>query len=701
MWHAARVKQLATISFALVLAGCGASSPPATAPAPEPAPPVEAPPAPAPTPPVLSLRGVLADDIDRSADPCADFFQYANGAWRTSHPIPASQSRWSRRWESGETNKEHLKELLDGVAAHSGSPPGSADQIVGDFYAACTDEARANAAGVAPIAPQLAVIDAIKTRADLVHAIIELHPVIGVPFGFGSQQDPHQPARVIADVGPGGLGLPNRDYYVKPDKRFVEARAKYRAHVIAMFQLAGRKASPAAIDAVIALETALAKATLDNVAERDPKNLDHPTQFAALVKSAPHVDFAAYADSLHVPHDALNVDEPAFVAALDREMASAPIETWKTYLTWHLLSSAASTLNAPLVQEDFDFTQGYLEGAKEMKPRWKRCAETADALFGEALGQKYVERYFPPAAKARMQEMVKNILLATGDAIREAAWMTDATKQRALGKLATFNPKIGYPDKWKDYSSVHVTRDALWDDVVAGSKFLATDDAAKIGKPVDRTLWGMTPPTSNAYYNPQLNEIVFPAGILVPPGFDMQASDAVNYGAIGVVIGHEVSHGFDDQGAQYDETGALANWWTPDDLKQFQARGKCVSDQFDGYFIEPGIHINGKLVLGESIADLGGVTIAWRAYQRSLAGKPGETIDGFTPEQQFFLGWAQWRGDETRPEEQRLMVQNDPHPVAKFRVNGPLSNTPAFAKAFGCKADAPMVRADAQRCTVW
>jgi endothelin-converting enzyme/putative endopeptidase len=342
-----------------------------------------------------------------------------------------------------------------------------------------------------------------------------------------------------------------------------------------------------------------------------------------------------------------------------------------------------------------------LEGATEIKPRWKRCAEQADELFGEALGQKYVERYFPPAAKARMKQMVDNILLATGDAIRDASWMSAATKQRALGKLATFNPKIGYPDKWKDYSSVHVTRDALWADVLAGVQFLATEDAAKIGKPVDRTLWGMTPPTSNAYYNPQLNEIVFPAGILVPPGFDMTASDAVNYGAIGVVIGHEVSHGFDDEGAQFDENGALSNWWTDDDLKAFQARGKCISDQYDGYFIEPGIHHNGKLVLGESIADLGGVIIAWRAYQRSLAGKPGPTIDGFTPEQQFFLGWAQWRGDEVRPEAARLMIQNNPHPVSKWRVIGPLSNVAAFASAFGCKADAAMVRPVAQRCSIW
>ncbi len=691
------------------LAACGGASAPATTVAAPPATNVPATPVAAAEPPAAppaapALRGVFASDVDRTADPCTDFFQYANGAWRAAHPIPASQGKWSRRWESGELNKEHMKDLLAEIAAHPGAPKGSADQIVGDFYLACTDEAATDRAGVAPIAPQLAKLDAIKTRADILHAIIDLHAVnIGVAFGVGSQQDPHQPTRVLADVMPSGLGLPERDYYLRPDKRFVEARAKYRAHMAKVFELAGRKQPAAALDAVMALETTFAKAQLDNVAARDPKAHDHPTTFAALGKLAPHVEWAAYLDALHIPHGdaSLNVDEPAYMSAVDKALAQTPVATWKTYLTWHLLADAAPFLSTPLVTEAFDFDEAYLAGATEIKPRWKRCAETADLLFGEALGKKYVEKYFSPEAKARMKTMVDNILLATGDTIREAAWMSDATKKRALTKLSTFNPKIGYPDKWKDYASVPVTRDALWEDVLAGRRFVVADDLAQIGKPLDRGRWGMTPPTSNAYYNPQQNEIVFPAGILVAPGFDLGVSDAVNYGSIGVVIGHEVSHGFDDQGAQYDETGALSNWWTPADLTAFQAKGKCVSDQFDGYFIEPGIHHTGKLVLGESIGDLGGVTIAWRGYQRSLAGKPAATIDGFTPEQQFFLGFAQWRGDETRPETQRLMVQGDPHPVAKYRVIGPLSNSPAFAKAFACKPDAAMVRSEATRCTVW
>jgi endothelin-converting enzyme/putative endopeptidase len=714
-----RVKLSALFSTLATLTACGATAPSTTVPAPPPTgvastppppPPIDAAAAPAapaaPPPPVVAaVRGVLVDDIDRTADPCTDFFQYANGAWRAAHPIPASQPRWSRRWESGETNKEHLKELLEQIAALPSQPPGSVEQIVGDFYGACMNEAAADAAGVTPIAPALAAIDQIKTSADVATAIEAGHAMgINVGFADGAEQDPHKPERVIADIVAAGIGLPDRDYYVKPDKRFAEARAKYREHMAKMFELAGRPQTPATLDAVFALETQLAKATLDNVAQRDPKKLDHPMTVAKLAKLAPSFPWADYLrTALHQPDgETFNVDQPAFISAFDHALAQTPVPIWKAYLAWHLLRSAAPYLSAPFVQEDFAFGAQYLEGAKEMKPRWKRCAETADALFGEALGKAYVEKFFPPEAKARMREMVDNILAATGDAIRDATWMSETTKKRALGKLATFNPKIGYPDHWKDYRSVVVKRDALWNDVVAGRAFVVADDRAQIGKPVDRARWSMTPPTSNAYYNPQLNEIVFPAGILVPPGFDIGASDAVNYGAIGVVIGHEVSHGFDDQGAQYDELGALSNWWTAEDLKQFQARGTCVVQQFDSYFIEPGIHENGKLVLGESIGDLGGVTIAWRAFQRSLANKgPAPTIDGFTPEQQFFLGWAQWRGDETRPETRRLMVQGDPHPDAKFRVNGPLSNSPAFAAAFRCKPGSPMVRADAQRCTVW
>jgi endothelin-converting enzyme/putative endopeptidase len=366
------------------------------------------------------------------------------------------------------------------------------------------------------------------------------------------------------------------------------------------------------------------------------------------------------------------------------------------------MTQAARFMAQPFEDENFNFYHKELAGVGELKPRGVRCAEATDQLLGEALGREYVNRYFPPEAKARATEMVKNILSAMGDTIQGLDWMSPETKKKAEEKISTFNIKVGYPDKWKDYSSVKITRGDFFGDVVSASTFLVADDRSYIGKPVDRGRWGMTPPTSNAYYNPLLNEIVFPAGILVPPAFSMQVTDAVNYGAIGVVMGHEISHGFDDQGAQFDAQGRLNNWWTPDDLKKFQTKTACVVNQFDNYFIEPGIHHNGKLVLGESIGDLAGVKIAYLAFQKSLQGKPpAPTIDGFNPDQQFFIAWGQFRGDETRPETQRLMVQGDPHPVAKYRVIGPLSNFPPFAQTFSCKAGSAMVRPADQRCVVW
>jgi endothelin-converting enzyme/putative endopeptidase len=402
----------------------------------------------------------------------------------------------------------------------------------------------------------------------------------------------------------------------------------------------------------------------------------------------------------------LNVQEPKFLEEFDRQLDKDPLISWKTYLKWHLLRSAAMSLSQPFVDESFDFDQRYLAGAKELKPRWKRCVESTDRLLGEALGKKYVEKYFPPAAKARMQEMVANLRLAMKETIEGLAWMSPETKTKALEKLSTFNPKIGYPDKWLDYSHVPIRRDSFWADVVAGRKFNVDDDRSTIGKPTDRGRWGMTPPTSDAYYNPLLNEIVFPAGILQPPAFSMDNVDAVNYGAIGVVIGHEISHGFDDQGAQYDSLGRLNNWWTADDLKQFQQRGQCIVDQFESYFIEPGIHHNGKLVEGESIGDSAGAKLAFLAFKISQRSKtpgkpPAPVLDGFTPEQQFFIAWGQFRGDQIRPETQRLMVQGDPHPIAKYRVIGPISNMPVFQEAFKCKPDAPMVRPAEKRCEVW
>jgi endothelin-converting enzyme/putative endopeptidase len=653
-----------------------------------------------------SLHSIDLNDMDRKANPCDDFYEFANGTWRANNPIPASMARWSRRWQSGESAKDKLREILEAAAAEKNEPKGSADQIIGDYYGACMDEPRVNARGIDPLKPWFSKIDSARDMAALQTVMADLHDIlVNVPFGMGSQADPHKPSWVLADFGASGLGLPDRDYYLKTEPRFKEAREKYIEHVTTMLKLAGwdAKSASAATQTVMAMETKLSEATLDNVALRDPTATDHNTTLAQLQTMAPHLNWAAYLQHKQLPTDVdMNVDQPKFMQEVDRQMQQTSLTDWKVYLKWQLLNSMANSLSAPFVEENFAFNGKYLAGATEMKPRWKRCAESADQLFGDALGKKYVEKYFPPEAKARMQEMVRNLLGAMRDDILSRPWMSDDTKEKAMAKVATFQQKIGYPDKWKDYSHVDVRRDAYFEDVIAGRKFVEADDRGTIGKTVDRTRWGMTTPTSDAEYSPLMNSIEFPAGILQPPAFDMNATDAVNYGAIGVVIGHEISHGFDDEGAQYDFLGRLRNWWTDTDLKDFQTRAACVADQFDHYYIEKDIHHNGKLVLGESIGDLGGAKIAFMAYQKSLEGKPRPAdVDGYTPEQQFYIAWGQFRGDEIRPEAARLMVQTDPHPIAKFRVIGPLSNLPEFQKAWSCKADSPMVRPEGKRCDVW
>lgn len=656
-----------------------------------------------------TLKSIELGDMNRALDPCTDFFEYANGNWRAQNPIPASMVRWSRRWRSGETIKDDIKVILDEAAQNKSAAKGTTAQLIGDYYGSCTDEASVNAAGMKPIEPWLAEIDAAKDTAALLRIMANLHDIgVTVPFALNGSQDPHEPTMILADISANGLSLPERDYYLGSEARFAEARAKFLVHVAKMFQLAGADDAKAATAAktVLDMETHLAQASLDPASLRDPKATDHKTTFTQLQAIAPHLQWSGYFEHMKLPKDvALNVQEPKFLAEVDRQMQSVPLADWKTYLKWQMLNALASDLSSNFVEEDFDFSGKFLNGATELKPRWKRCAESTDNLFGEALGKEYVERHFPPEAKARMKELVQNVLAAMHDDILTLPWMGEETKKRALAKLATFNVKVGYPDKWKDYSHVVLTRDNYWNNALAGKRFNVEDNLSTIGKPVDRGRWGMTPPTSNAYYTPLLNEIVFPAGILVPPAFDVKASDAMNYGAIGVVIGHEISHeishGFDDEGSQYDELGALKNWWTADDLKKFQDRGACVAKQFDGYFIEPGVHHNGKLVLGESIGDLGGAKIAFKAYEKSLEGKPRPAnVDGFTPEQQFFIAWGQWRGDAVRIETQRVMVQSDPHPIGKYRVNGPLSNLPEFQKAFSCKAGSAMVRAE-DRCEVW
>jgi putative endopeptidase len=651
-----------------------------------------------------ALQGVQVGDVDRKVDPCTDFFAYSNGRWRAENPIPASMPRWSRRWAAGESTKEQLRDILEQAAAAK-AQRGSVEQLIGDYYAGCMNEAQANSLGAKPVAPLLAQIDAIRSTADLQKTIGELHAAgIAAPFVVLGDSDVHNPSFVISQYYNNSLAMPDRDYYLKDDARFKEAREKYLAYMQRLFTLAGSNATQAkaAADTVLRLEKQYANASLDNVAVRDPQQTDHKMTFAELQKLAPAFDWNGYYTATGLRQGDLNVNEPKLVQEFGRQLRETSLADWQTYLRSRVLDSAAPSLSDDFVKAEFAFRGQFLNGAREMKPRWKRCVESTDAQLGEALGRKYVEKHFPPEAKARMQELVKNLRLAMQETIEGLEWMSPQTKARALEKLSTFNPKIGYPDKWKDYSKVAVRRDAYWESVLAAQKFGVQDDHAQINKPIDRGRWGLTPPTSDAYYNPTLNEIVFPAGILQPPAFSMQVADAVNYGAIGVVIGHEISHGFDDQGAQFDAQGRLKNWWTDTDLKKFQERGQCVVKQYEGYFIEPGVHHNGKLVLGESIGDLAGAKIAYRAFQISQRGKPpAPTIDGYTPDQQFFIAWGQFRGDEVRPEFARTMVQGDPHPVAKYRVIGSVSNLPEFQKAFECKAGAPMVRSKEERCEVW
>jgi len=567
------------------------------------------------------------------------------------------------------------------------------------------DESAVDAAGIKPVQAEIARVRAIKDRAGIASEIVALSALgLSAPVPVYGQQDLHDPTMVVANIDAGGLGLPDRDYYLKTEDRFVDARAKYLEHMQKMFELAGDApaAAKAKATSIFAFEKRLAEASLDNVALRDPKQQDHKMSFADLQKSTPSFDWGAYFDAAGLPRAELNVSQPAFLARFDEMLSKGDVADWRNYLEWRVLDNAAGRLSKPFVDQNFAFYGKYLSGATTMKPRAIRCASEVDGNLGEALGKAYVDKYFPPEAKARMESMVDNITWAMKDTIEGLKWMSPDTKTKALEKLSTFNRKIGYPDKWKTYAGVDVRRGSYYENGEAAARWNVADNRSEIGKPVDRTKWGMTPPTSNAYYNPSLNEIVFPAGILQPPAFDVTATDAVNYGAIGVVIGHEISHGFDDQGAQFDGQGRLANWWTDADHKAFEQRGMCVVNQFEGYFIEPGVHHNGKLVLGESIGDLGGAKLAFKAYQHSREGKgPEPTLDGFTPEQQFFISWGQWRGDETRMETQRTMVQGDPHPVAKYRVNGPLSNLPAFKDAFSCKPADAMIRADKDRCEVW
>ena len=646
--------------------------------------------------------GFSPGNLDRTCQPCDNFYQFAMGSWMKAHPIPAEYSSWGTFTQLRDNNLTALRTILD-AATQATAPAGSNEQKIGDFYASCMDTAAIESAGLKPIAADLNEITAINDRKSLDAAITRLQKQgAGVLFRFSSGQDIKDSSRVIAQASQGGLGMPDRDYYFRDDDKSKQLRADYEQHVAKMFTLAGDAPEKAADEAktVMAIETALAKASRSRVELRDPEKNYHPMAIAEVNALTPDWPWQSYLQEVGAPKlDQVNIRQPEFFKAMNEELSSVPLADWKTYLRWHVIHANAPALPEKFVEENFDFYDRKLSGTKEMLPRWKRCVQSTDRNLGEALGQVYVDKYFPPAAKARAKEMVANLIAALREDIPTLSWMGPDTKKEALAKLEAFTVKIGYPDKWRDYSKLAIDRSSYDTNVRRSMEFEYARELAKIGKPVDRAEWGMTPPTVNAYYSSTMNEIVFPAGILQPPFYDPNADDAVNYGGIGAVIGHEISHGFDDQGSKFDGKGNLNEWWKPEDRKNFTERGDCVMNQFNGYEVEPGLHQNGKLVLGESIGDLGGLTIAYAAYEKSIEGKRPKDIDGFTPEQRFFLGWAQVWGASQRAEAARLQTNTDPHPLARFRGNGPLSNMEAFAKAFGCKQGDAMVRQ--QSCKIW
>jgi len=644
--------------------------------------------------------------MDPKTSACADFYQYANGGWLAANPIPAAYSAWGVGNVLDEKNREVLHQILEAAAKNTAAKKGSNEQKVGDYYAACMDETKVEAEGLKPIQAELDLIAKINDQAALQKEFGHLHSM-GLNAGFfsGSTQDFKNSAEVIAGIFQGGLGLPDRDYYTKTDDKSKTIRDEYLRHVARMFELMGEDPAKAAGEAqtVMALETKFAEASKTRVERRDPEKNYHRMTLAQIRDVAPTFEWPAYFQTLGLAQKAdVNVAQPEFFKTFDQQLTATPIADWQTYLRWHLINTTASALSSKFVDEDFHFKGTVLQGAKENLPRWKRCVAATDRALGEALGEVYVQKAFPPAAKARALEMVRNLEAALKSDISSLSWMGDATRKQAIVKLDAFLNKIGYPDKWRDYSSLSVDRTSYVANRLRVGVFNERRDWNKVGKPVDRTEWVMSPPTVNAYYNPQINEIVFPAGILQPPYFDANADDALNYGGIGSVIGHEMTHGFDDQGRQFDATGNLANWWSDADLKAFKERAQCVIDQFNGFEVEKGLNENGKLVVGESIADLGGLVLAYAAFQKSMEGKPRPAnIDGFTPEQRFFLGYARGWANNIRPEFARLLVNVDPHPLAKFRVNGPLSNMPQFAAAFQCKDGDPMLRAEKNRCVIW
>jgi putative endopeptidase len=648
------------------------------------------------------------NNMDTSVKPQDDFYSYANGDWLKKTPIPPEESRWGSFNQLIEKNTEAMRQVAEKASkAPAKGKQNPEMQKVGDYYASGMDEKAIEAAKAKPLADEFKRIDGMKDRNDVLKEIAHLHNLgVSALFGFTSGQDDKNSTMVIGQAYQGGLGMPDRDYYTKDDDASKKLRDQYVAHVTKMLTLSGEPAAAAAEHAkkILALETSLATPARTRVELRDPqKNYNKMTQ-ADLQQLTPDWKWADYFKEINLtaPGD-INVGQPDFFKAAGQVFANTSIDDWKIYLRWHLIHSAASELSSEFVNEDFKFFGNTLTGAKQLKPRWKRVVTSTDQALGEALGKLYVADNFPPESKARMIELVKNIQEAMADSIKSRDWMDEATKQEALKKLAAFSVKIGYPDKWRDYSALKIDKGPFVMNAARASAFEVERERKKIGKPVDRSEWGMTPPTVNAYYNPNMNEIVFPAGILQPPFFNANADDAVNYGGIGAVIAHEISHGFDDQGRQYDATGNLRDWWTPESAAKYKERADKIVAQYAEYEPLPGMHINGELTQGENIADDGGVKLAYAALQKALKKKGGmpEKIDGFTPEQRFFLGWAQvWRAN-IRDEALKLRLNTDPHSPTKYRCNGPLSNTPEFQKAFNLPDGSPMVRPADKRVSIW
>ena len=642
--------------------------------------------------------------LDKSVDPCVDFYQYACGGWIRDNPIPPDQPSWNVYRKLGQDNQRYLWGILEESAKKTRGRT-AVQQKIGDYFAACMDEDAVERRGAAPLKPWLDRIAAMKDKRELAGVLAQLHLATGdagLLFGFGSNQDFEDSTQVISFAVAGGLGLPDRDQYIKDDDKSKETRARYVEHIARTFALLGDTPEAARRNAAVVmdLETALAKASLTRVERRDPYKLFNKVSASELRSLTPAFDWDTYFRELKLPRaKTYNVTEPAFFREVDKRLKETSLEDIKTYLRWHLAHAASPHLSKAFVNENFDFFSKALRGVPELRPRWKRCVSLVDAQLGEALGQEFVRRSFGPDLKERTLRMARRIERAMEDDIRELPWMSEATKKRALEKLHTVVNKIGYPDKWRDYGPVAVDRRDHFGNVVRAQRFESRRDLAKIGKPVDRGEWFMTPPSVNAYYNPQMNDINFAAGILQPPLFDPKMDDAPNYGNTGATIGHELTHGFDDEGRQYDARGNLKDWWTPEDAKAFEERAQCIVDQYSKYTIVDDIKINGRLTNGEDIADLGGLILAWMGWKAEVAGKTLENRDGLTPEQRFFIGNAQWACGDERPESLRVKALTDPHSPGKYRVNGLVVNLPQFQEAFACKAGQPMVAE--KRCRVW